>query len=43
MSNSTRALIGLVFLAVVAGCTKKEETVFVEQPITQEPVSTGKY
>lgn len=42
MSNSTRALLALVFVAVVAGCAKKEEVV-VADPVTTEPTYTGKY
>lgn len=43
MSNSTRAVLALALVAFVAACAKKEEVVYVDQPVSQEPVYTGKY
>ncbi len=44
MSNSSRALLALAFLAVVAACAKKEEpVVYVDEPVSVEPTYTGKY
>ncbi|QYK43075.1 MAG: hypothetical protein KF887_08255 [Paracoccaceae bacterium] len=44
MPSSTRAILALVFVAVAAACApKKEEVVYVDQPVTTEPVYTGKY
>lgn len=40
---SRKVLYGCVLVAVVAGCAKKEEVSYVEQPVSQEPVYTGKY
>lgn len=42
MSNSTRALLALVFVAVIAGCAKKEEVV-VAEPLTTDTADTGKF
>ena len=37
-------VLGSVLIAFVAACAAKEkETVYVEQPVTSEPVFTGKY
>lgn len=43
MSNSTRAVLALALVAFVAACAKKEEVVYVDQPVSSEPVYTGKY
>jgi hypothetical protein len=43
MSNSTRAVVALALVAFVAACAKKEEVVYVDQPVSAEPVYTGKY
>lgn len=44
MSNSTRAILALFLVAVVAGCAKKEEeVVYVDEAVTTEPTYTGKY
>ncbi|MDP4032212.1 MAG: hypothetical protein Q8P60_05045 [Pseudorhodobacter sp.] len=44
MSNSTRAIVVLCLLAFVAACApKQQEIVYADQPLTVEPVSTGKY
>lgn len=44
MSSSTRAVMALVLVAFAAACApKKEEVVFVEEPVTTEPTYTGKY
>lgn len=43
MSIMSRALLGLVLVAFVAACAPKEEVVYVEEPVTTEPVYTGKY
>jgi hypothetical protein len=44
MSSTTRALLALSLVAIVAACAKKqEEVVYVDEPVTAEPVYTGKY
>jgi hypothetical protein len=43
MSNSTRAVLALALVAFVGACAKKEEVVYVDQPVSTEPVYTGKY
>ncbi|MEI2805420.1 MAG: hypothetical protein V9G18_05610 [Albidovulum sp.] len=41
---SKKALFASVLIAFVAACAAKEkETVYAEQPVTAEPVFTGKY
>jgi hypothetical protein len=40
---SRKALFASVLIAFVAACAAKEETVYVEEPVTAEPVFTGKY
>ena len=41
---SKKALFASMLLVFVAACAaKKEEVVYVEQPVSQEPVFTGKY
>lgn len=41
---SRKALFASVLIAFVAACAAKEkEAVYVEQPVTTEPVFTGKY
>ncbi|MEZ5777978.1 MAG: hypothetical protein R3E44_06415 [Paracoccaceae bacterium] len=40
---SKKALYACVLIAFVAACAKKEEVAYVEQPVSQEPVYTGKY
>lgn len=41
---SRKALFASVLIAFVAACAAKEkEAVYVEQPVTAEPVFTGKY
>ena len=43
MSKSIKLAVALGFVAVVAACgQQEEEPVFIE-PITVEPVQTGKY
>ncbi len=43
MSKSTKTLLALCTVAFMGACAKKEEPVYVEQPVSQEPVYTGKY
>lgn len=43
MSTSTRALLALCLVAFAAACAPKEEVIIVEEPVTIEPVQTGKY
>jgi hypothetical protein len=44
MSTSTRVLLALCLVAFSAACAPKvEEVVMVEQPLSTEPTSTGKY
>ena len=40
---SSKALFVVFLVVVVAGCAAKKETVYAEQPVTTEPVFTGKY
>jgi len=40
---SKKALFAVALVAFVAACAKKEEVVYVEQPVSAEPVYTGKY
>ena len=40
----SRAIFTSMLVVFVAACAaKKEEVVYVEQPVTAEPVFTGKY
>ncbi|MFN3972236.1 MAG: hypothetical protein ACK4GO_16385 [Gemmobacter sp.] len=43
MSSTTRAVMALALVAFVAACAKKEEVVYVDAPVSAEPVYTGKY
>ncbi|MDT8855289.1 hypothetical protein RNZ50_09730 [Paracoccaceae bacterium Fryx2] len=44
MSKSTQIILSLCMVAFVAGCAaKKQEVVYVDEPVTTEPVYTGKY
>ena len=40
---SKKALFAVALVAFVAACAKKEETVYVQEPVAAEPVYTGKY
>ena len=40
--SSTKIVLALCAVAFIAACAKKEEVV-VAEPVTQEPVYTGKY
>lgn len=40
---SQKLVFATVLALILAGCAKKQETVYAEQPVTQEPVFTGKY
>ena len=40
---SKKFLFAAALVAFVGACAKKEETVYVEQPVSEEPVFTGKY
>lgn len=40
---SKKFFFAAFLVATVAACAKKEETVYVEQPVTEEPQFTGKY
>lgn len=42
MSKGIRAVVALSLVAFVAACAQQEEPVYV-QPVTPEPVYTGKY
>ncbi len=39
---SKYVLFAAVLVALVAACSKKEEVTYVETPVTEEPVYTGK-
>jgi hypothetical protein len=41
--SSSKALLALCVIAFVAACAKKEEVVYVDEPVTVEPTYTGKY
>lgn len=45
MSTSTKLILSLCTAAFLAACggPKQEEVVYVEEPVSQEPVYTGKY
>ncbi|MES2667225.1 MAG: hypothetical protein V4712_14100 [Pseudomonadota bacterium] len=45
MSKSTKFVLALSLVAFVAACAKKveEEVVYVDEPVSTEPVYTGKY
>jgi hypothetical protein len=44
MSSIKITLLALCTVAIVAGCAKKEEVVYVDEPaVTVEPTDTGKY
>ncbi|MGL4279195.1 MAG: hypothetical protein ACRCS0_02410 [Albidovulum sp.] len=40
---SKKLFFAAILVATVAACAKKEEPVYVEQPVSQEPVFQGKY
>lgn len=41
---SSKLIVALCMVAFVAACApKQEEVTYVEQPVSQEPVYTGKY
>jgi uncharacterized lipoprotein YajG len=40
---SKKLVVALALVLVAAACAKKQETVYAEQPVSQEPVYTGKY
>jgi hypothetical protein len=45
MSNSIKLVVALGFVGFVAACAQQEEEkpVYVPEPITIEPIHTGKY
>jgi hypothetical protein len=44
MSKSSRILAALCLVAFAAACAPKtEEVVYVDEPVSAEPVYTGKY
>lgn len=43
MSKSSKTLLALCLVAFAAACAPKEEVVVVDNPVTTEPVYTGKY
>lgn len=43
MSKSSATLLALSLVAFVAACAKQEDVVVVDDPVTTEPVFTGKY
>lgn len=40
---SKKVFFALMLVAFAAACAPKEETVYVEEQVTAEPVFTGKY
>lgn len=44
MSKSTNVILALAMVGLMAACAKKEEpVVYVDEPVSAEPVYTGKY
>ncbi|WP_281256711.1 hypothetical protein [Actibacterium ureilyticum] len=43
MSNTFKALIALSFVGFLSACAQQEEEVVYVEPVTEEPVYTGKY
>ncbi|MFE3837753.1 hypothetical protein [Pseudogemmobacter sonorensis] len=45
MSSTMRIVLALAVVAGVAACAKKQETevVYIDEPVSYEPVYTGKY
>ncbi|MCL4066812.1 hypothetical protein M3484_09525 [Pseudomonas sp. GX19020] len=45
MSSTIRIVVALAFVGTIAACAKKveEEVVYIDQPVSVEPVYTGKY
>ena len=43
MSKSIRIVVALGLVAFAAACAQQEEPMPAPEPITMEPVSTGKY
>lgn len=43
MSITVRAASALLLVAFIAACAKKEEPVYVTEPVPAQPVHTGKY
>lgn len=43
MSKPVRAILVLSLVAFVAACAKKEEPVYVTEPVHTGPTYTGKY
>lgn len=44
MSKSTKTLLAFCMVAFISACAaKEEEIVYVDEPVTAEPVYTGKY
>lgn len=44
MSKSTKTFLALCVVAFAAACAPKQsEVVYVDQPVSSEPVYTGKY
>lgn len=43
MSNKSRALMALSLVVFMAACAKKEEPVYVTEPVPAPTVYTGKY
>ena len=45
MSSTSRIILALVVAGFVGACAKKveEEVVYVDEPVSVEPVYTGKY
>ncbi len=44
MSSTIRIVVALAFVGTIAACAKKvEEVVYIDEPVSVEPVYTGKY
>ncbi|MFZ1661025.1 MAG: hypothetical protein WAT77_03630 [Paracoccaceae bacterium] len=37
------AVVAVIAIAVLAACAKKNDVTYVDTPVSQEPVFTGKY
>ncbi|MFN3936932.1 MAG: hypothetical protein ACK4KW_05070 [Gemmobacter sp.] len=43
MPTPVRAILALSLVAFIAACAKKEEPVYITEPVQSGPVYTGKY
>lgn len=45
MSSTLRIVLALAIVGIIAACARKveEEVVYIDEPVSVEPVYTGKY